>query len=955
MTDMLSRSADEFPLGAAEWPADMSRRQFIEIMSASLALAGLGACNRPPDKTIVPYVTPPDRDLLDAAVYYATAMPWEGFARGLLALSQSGRPTKLEGNPAQPDSQGATDYLMQAAVLLLYDPDRSRTPRHNARPATWNDFEDAWLQLHRALTASQGARFAILTEPTTSPTYLRCLHRLLDRFPRARWYQHTPLTRFDRNGTQTDYDFARADIVLALDADFLFEHPSSLRYARAFATRRRIENGRVNANRLYLIEPSPSITGAMADHSLAASPGRMRQIADAITDAMDGKPSDSGLTDREHTFVAALVSDLRSKAPNILCVVGAHLEPEFHAWAAALNARLGADGVTHHALPAVRSDGDQRSAGDLSALCAAMAAGQFETLVIADVNPKYTAPADIDFAAALSNVKRRIHMGAYVDETAALCDWHLPASHFLESWADLRAYDGTASIAQPLIAPMYGTRSAIELIHFLGEPPGRSAYDLVRETWQKQNSAAADFETNWAKWLNEGVVVGTTNQRTKPTSVDARPRRLARAADAGAQTKDHATTLVIRPDPTIRDGRWSNNAWLQELPKPGSQLVWDNAAYVSPAFAKARALENGDMIELTVAPAQTATLPVWIAPGQASNCVLVHLGYGRTSAGTVGTGRGFDAYRLRRSGTLWSGTLKSVRKTSDRYALVSTQEHFRMEGRDIVRTVAASGTADTTRRKRDALPSLYPERKYDAYRWGMLIDLATCTGCKACVIACQAENNIPVVGKDQVSRGREMHWLRVDRYYAGDEASPEILHQPVPCMQCETAPCEVVCPTAATVHSSEGLNDMVYNRCIGTRYCSNNCPYKVRRFNFLDYRPPADSSVYLQSNPEVTVRARGVMEKCTYCVQRINAARIAAEREDRRVRDGEVRTACQQACPVEAIVFGDLNDPKSRVRARKAEPTEYVLLEELNTQPRTTYLAKITNKSPSALLDPAHA
>jgi molybdopterin-containing oxidoreductase family iron-sulfur binding subunit len=937
--------SDEFAPGASEWLPELSRRRFLELMGASLALAGLGACNRPPQKTIVPYVTPPERDLLDATLYYATAMPWEGYARGLLALSHSGRPTKLEGSPAHPDSLGATDILMQAAVLSLYDPDRSRTPRRHDLPVAWSAFEDEWLAAHRELTDGKGAGLAVLTEPTTSPTFLRGIHELLDRFPAARWYQHTPLSRYDDQGEQEDYDFARADVVLAIDADFLFSHPSSLRYARAFAGRRRIDHGKVNANRLYAIEPAPSITGSMADHHLPASPDHLRRLLVAIENALEGRDVAGTFTDHERRVVRAIARDLRARAPNVLCVAGEHTGPDVRAWAARMNARLHADGNTRHALPAVRSDADPRAAGDLSALVQAMDAGKITTLVVASANPAYTAPRDVPFAAALKKVRRRIHLGMHHDETAALCEWHIPESHFLESWADVRAYDGTASIIQPLISPLYESRSPAELLFFLSTPLGRPDYDLVRETWQKAGATSGDFEAAWRQWLNQGVIDGTANSRTPPKA----------APDAGrlsAPAPARELTIVIRPDPNVRDGRWANHGWLQELPKPNTQLVWDNPALISPEFAGAHDLKNGDLLTLRTAGA-AVDVAVWVAPGVANDCVLVYLGYGRTRAGLIGTSLGFDAYAFREARRPWLAPVVETTRKDGRVLLVSTHAHFSMEGRDLVRTAKATDPERTAGRPPETPPSLYPEWKYDGYRWGMLIDLGTCIGCKACVIACQAENNTPVVGKDQVSRGREMHWIRVDQYYDGDPSNPDILHQPVPCMQCEKAPCELVCPTAATVHSSEGLNDMVYNRCIGTRYCSNNCPYKVRRFNFLDYREPRDSPVYLQKNPDVTVRARGVMEKCTYCVQRINAARITAEREDRRIRDGEVRTACQQACPTEAIVFGDLNDPKSKVRARKAEPTHYVLLEELNTQPRTTYLAKTTNKS-DAVLTPAH-
>jgi len=949
-------TSDEFAAGASEWPTDLSRRRFLEITGATLALAGLAGCNRQPDKTIVPYVTPPDRDALDATLVYATTMPWEGYGRGVLVRANSGRPTKIDGNPAHPDSLGASDLLMQASILDLYDPDRTQSPQRRGSPTSWLIFEDAWRDRRRELTATKGRGLALITEPTTSDTLLRAVHHLLDRFPQARWYQHTPLPRHDRDGELDDYDFAKADVVLAIDADFLFSHPASLRYARAFAQRRRFEHGKVRPNRLYALEPVPSITGSMADHRLATSPARQRELLAALGAALEGQAAPSGhLTAAERQFVARVAADLREHAPNVVCVAGERAAPEIRDWAVAVNARLRANGVTRHALPATRSDADPRAAGDLAAFIASARAGDVDTVVIASTNPAYTAPRAHDFAAAMQKVAHRIHLGSHRDETAMLCEWHLPESHYLESWSDLRAYDGTASLVQPLIAPLYASRGAAELIFFLADGLTRADYDLVRETWQSQRHAPQDFEAAWRGWLNSGVIAGTANARRPGAGPKSDAAGLALAAPApadrgaaephGKTTRPAAAqelTLVLRPDPHVRDGRWANNGWLQELPKPLTKLVWDNPVLISPALARERGWQNGDIIAVRTKVA-TIDVPVWISPGVANDCLIAFLGYGRTHAGAVGTGLGFDAYGWRSANDVWATAIDGVSRRDGHAVLVSTHAHFSMEGRDLVRTVDASSPppalGDDT-----PPPSLYSDVKYDGYRWGMLIDLAACIGCQACVVACQAENNTPIVGKDQVARGREMHWLRVDRYFAGDADNPDVLHQPVPCMQCETAPCEVVCPTAATVHSSEGLNDMVYNRCIGTRYCSNNCPYKVRRFNFLDYREPKGSSLYLQKNPDVTVRSRGVMEKCTYCVQRIDTARIAAERGDRRIADGEVRTACQEACPTEAIVFGDLNDPKSKVRARKAEPTHYVLLEELNTRPRTTYLARTMNK-----------
>ena len=933
----------EFAPGADTWPEELSRRQFIELAAGALALAGISGCNRAPDKTIVPYVDPPPRELADGTVFYATAMPWEGYGRGLLARSNSGRPTKLEGNPSHPDSLGATDALTQAAVLALYDPDRSKAPRHQGNAANWEMFEEAWLAEHRELVEKGGMGLALLTEPTTSPTLLRSIHRLLERFPRAKWYQHTALPRYDFDGIQEDYDFSRADVVVGIDADFLLQHPAALRYARAFAGRRRLEQGRVNSNRFFAFEPTPTVTGSMADHRLTASPWHQRRLMAALSAMLGGRSVPGSPSGEEERVLKALAADLGQQGRRALCVAGPQCGAEERGWARALNARLGAFGETVRLLPAVRSDGDGRSAGGLPELRRALEQREVDLLVIVGANPVYTAPADLEFAAALALSRRQIHLGPYVDETAALCEWHLPESHFLEAWGDLRAFGGAASLVQPLIAPLYQSRSALELVAFLGDPPGRNGYDLVRDTWRERAGESSGFEGQWEEWLQAGVIPGSEN-----AAKAGPPAEREAAPSFGEENSPPALTVILRPDPTVSDGRWANSPWMQELPKPLTHLVWDNAAFVSPAMAAKEGWEDGELLALNAGHG-TVEASVRVLPGQAPDCITVHLGYGRTAAGNVGNGCGFDAYRLRKSGRQWETDAVHVHRLGKRRDLVSTQRHFAMEGREIVKVENAGLVAQGRARTEDEThDSLYPAVEYNGHKWGMLIDLASCIGCQACVAACQAENNIPVVGRDQCAREREMHWIRVDTYFEGDPDHPRILHQPVPCQQCENAPCELVCPVAATVHSSEGLNDMVYNRCVGTRFCSNNCPYKVRRFNFLDFQFPDGSPYFLQKNPEVTVRARGVMEKCTYCVQRIDEGRIAAERANRPVRDGEIRTACQQACPAEAIVFGDLNDSDARVRARKAEPTHYGLLDALNTRPRTTYLARLINPSPLA-------
>ncbi len=900
-------------------------------MGASLALGGMAGCSRFPEDKVVPYVNPPENKPMAGQEYYATAMPVEGFARGILVASNLGRPTKIEGNPDHPESLGATDAVTQAAILSLYDPDRSRTPVRDGRPGAWRTFEEEWDEVRGGAIASGGKGMAVLTEPTSSPSLLREIGLFLAAFPEARWYQHTALAGYEVDGIQPDYDLERAEIVFSIGGDFLFRHPACLRYSRALARRRRVAGNERKAPLHYALEPTPTVTGAMADFRLPASPGRLRFVLDAVAHAVEGGPADrpASLSEAESQFVESLGKALRLEGAVAVCLAGPEQDGDVQRWALAMNDRLAGGTGAFRANRPVRSDNDRRAAGNLEALAESMARGDTERLIVLGPNPAYTAPASLGFSGLLGRVPFAIHLGSHRDETGALCRWHLPEADFLETWMDLRAYGGSTAILQPLIEPLFEGRSALEVLRRLREPGAASGYEIVRETC-RENLGTDAFETRWAGWLQRGLVDGA--------ALPAAPGRSLRPFPiVGKSEPARGKYLVLAPDPSVLDGRWANNAWLQELPKPLNHLVWDNAATLSPALASELGVQNGDIVRLSAGP-MSLEAAAWVAPGQAADCIGLTLGYGRTRAGVVGNNRGFDAYQLRPAGNTWMVPGLSVARTGRQYPLVTTQHHFEMAGRAPVRIVA-EGQRGLAPSKQGG--SLFPPWEVGAYAWGMSIDLNACIGCNACVVACQAENNIPVVGKDQVSRGREMHWIRIDQYFEGSPDNPRVLHQPVPCMHCENAPCELVCPVAATVHSSEGLNQMVYNRCVGTRYCSNNCPYKVRRFNFLDYRSGRGSLVDLQKNPDVTVRERGVMEKCTYCVQRINAARIAAEKDQRTIRDGEIRTACEQACPVEAIVFGNVADPNSRVSRLKRDPTDYSLLGEQNTRPRTTYLAKV--------------
>ncbi|MBI4419155.1 MAG: TAT-variant-translocated molybdopterin oxidoreductase, partial [Ignavibacteriales bacterium] len=889
----------EFPREASVWDESVGRRQFLMLMGASLALAGLNACTKQPDEKIIPYVRSPEQVTPGKPLAFATAMVQSGYATGILVTSHMGRPTKIEGNPDHPASLGSTDAFTQASILSLYDPDRSQVPLNRGTISTRDRFLAALSEALRARQSAAGAGLRILTESITSPTLGDQFARLLRQFPRAQWHQYEPVD-FDnvRKGARhafgrlmnTRYHFDRADIVVSLDSDFLTHGPAAVRYASDFAQKRKVAGGKRSMNRLYALESSPTNVGAVADHRLAVTPLDVELCTRAIARELgiQVRTADVG---KHRTWLSALVSDLQRHRGASVVVPGVYQSPAVHALAHAINERLGNTGKTVSYSDPVEVQPAESQMASLRELVDDIRRGEVKLLVILGANPAYSSPADLDFGSALESVPFSVHLGLYSDETAALSTWHLPQAHYLETWSDARSYDGTATILQPLITPLYGgVSSPHELLELMLGKSDPKSYDIIRDYWRKQVKAA-EFETFWQTSLNDGIVAGSAFPQR-----DVRVRFLDIAALPAAQEQQADTLdLVLRPDPTVWDGRFANNGWLQELPKPMTTITWDNAILVSPSTAGRFALQNEDVVEISHS-GRSITGPVWITPGHPDRSMTVHFGYGRTRAGRVGSNRGFNAYMIRSSASPWSLSGIRIRKTGQRYRLAITQHHHSMEGRNLVRSATLAeflaNPRFATEHENPRNPSLYPPHEYDGYAWGMSIDLNACTGCNACVIACQSENNIPIVGKDQVIAGREMHWIRIDRYYKGSLDDPEIVFQPVTCMHCENAPCEVVCPVAATVHDSEGLNVMVYNRCIGTRYCSNNCPYKVRRFNFLQYSSD-NPTVAMQKNPEVTVRSRGVMEKCSYCVQRISAARIEAKKESRQIRDGEVVTACQ--------------------------------------------------------------
>jgi Fe-S-cluster-containing dehydrogenase component/anaerobic selenocysteine-containing dehydrogenase len=955
---------DEFPPNSSEWPSELSRRHFLQITAASVALAGATGCTRNPPEKIVPYRDQPEEIIPGKPLYYATALTLGGYARGVLVETHEGRPTKIEGNPQHPASLGTSDVFMQAELLTLFDPERSAAVMNRGQISTWEILLGHLAAAAQEWKTNGGAGLRLLTRHETSPTFLDQVRRLLAKYPAAKWHEYEPLAP---TAPPAIYHFEKAEVIVSLGADFLASGSASLKNAHDFAAARRPTAG---MNRLYVAESTPTLTGAMADHRFIMRPKELRQVAREL--ASEGKSKIANL----------IMEDLRAHAGKSVVVAGEYEPAEVHNAARHLNETLGNVGTTVDYPKSVAS-----GARNLRELINDIRAGSVETLIIIGGNPVFDAPADFSFAKLLPKISLTMHGGLYHDETAALCRWHIPLAHELETWSDACAFDDTATIMQPVIEPLFAGRSRHELLAALLEEAPASPYEILRAFWQKQYVAPGrtiktpspqssppgrggrprvsgesgweavreapgegEFGNVWRRSLHDGVIGGGDWKLTRadwsPTLQPPIP-----------PITNHRSpiTLLFRPSARLHDGRFANNAWLQELPDPLTQIVWDNAALISPAMAERLRLVSGEVVNLKFR-GHSVRAPVSILPGQADDCVTVHLGYGRTRAGSVGNNVGFNAGALRMSDAMWGGAGLEIEKTGAHQELITTQHHWRMEGRDLVRT----GTIAKLQRESDAITksgepapradeTLYPPVAYHGHAWAMVIDLNTCIGCGVCTIACQAENNIPVVGKEQVAMNREMHWIRVDRYYEDNSVNPRTLHQPVPCMHCENAPCELVCPVAATVHSSEGLNQMVYNRCIGTRYCSNNCPYKVRRFNFLEYdankfeQPPTRK---LMRNPDVTVRTRGVMEKCTYCIQRINAVKIEAEKMNRAIRDGEIMPACAQACPADAIVFGDGNDANSRVAKLRESPLNYGLLAELNARPRTTYLAKLWNPHP---------
>ena len=977
----------------------VSRRSFVQGSSIAALAAGLQGCVRRPENEIYPYSKAPEHLVPGVSSHFATVTARGRDALGVVVTSHDGRPTKAEGNALHQRSLGATDVRAQAYVWDLYDPDRSKSParrRGNALvDATYEQFDEFFKGLAKDHEADEGAGLRVLAPISNSPSVYRMRAKVLERFPRARFHTYSAVDDDNaREGARLAFgepvvpliDYTKAAVVVSLGSDFLGDEPGSVSAARRFAVTRRTTTPNTIMSRLYVAESNYTITGSQADHRL-----RMPQRdVEALTRALAADLAKGGLAllmpfageievpSGARDWLNAVAEDLMANRGRSIVVAGAGQPPGVHALAHAINYALGnGDSTVGYAAGDTDADYSRTSVQEL-----AKDADSIKTLILLGGNPVYDAPADVDFRALLArDALTTVHLSTHRDETSALCSWHVPLAHELETWGDQKSLDNIVSVQQPLIAPLYGARSPIEVLAALAGEKTVQGFDVVRETHDEMVESfaagvgvplAMGTKGAWRQTLHDGVLL---SDLLHPLFIRRRQKIESRTPDLQAIAKalGEPTTrkplgrdnleIYFEPDFALHDGRHANNLWALELPRPMTKLVWDNAALMSAATCDALGVKNGQMVRLSKGD-RSIEIPVWILPGHADFCVTLSLGWGRSAAGRYGNGKGFDVYPLRGSDGMDFTDGVTVEPLRETYKLVQTQTHDRMEGRPI----AIDATLEEYKAEPDfasyravdpvSTPPLWKQQDYsEGHQWGMVIDLSTCTGCNACVVACQAENNIPVVGKFEVERGREMHWLRIDRYFVGDdENDPEVAVQPVTCQQCEEAPCENVCPVNATVHSPEGLNDMAYNRCVGTRYCANNCPYKVRRFNYLDWHGHLDDkfgwytdfpeSRKLQFNPNVTVRMRGVMEKCTYCVQRIEEGKIAAKRDGRELRDGEIKTACQTACPSNAIIFGDLNNPKSAVASYAKIGRSYKLLSEVGTRPRTTFLARIRNPNP---------
>ena len=966
----------EFPEGADELKNPVSRRKFLSLMGASMALAGLTSCRRPVEK-IIPYVVKPEEIIPGKPQYYATNMPFGTESFGLLVESHEGRPTKIEGNKNHPASGGSSNVFMQAEMLNLYDPDRSQIILNKGKNSSWQAYRSAWKKLAAEYAETGGEGLAILSESFASPTMMRLSEAFMEKFPQATWVTYDSVS--DENifaGIQAatgalarpKYSFKEANVVLSLDSDFLQMDSNDIPHAREFASRRKVRSEKDSMNRLYVVEGTFTITGGMADHRLRVQSGQVGMFAAALAHELSAQGLDIKAprvnAEFDKKWISSVAKDLLANKGNSLVLGGRRQPSEVHTLIALINDVLGNTNKT----VAYSSNPDMQVSNlkSFAELTQSMNAGKLESLVILGGNPVYQAPADIDFEEALKKVKYSVHLSSHVDETSAHTTWHINESHFLESWGDVSGYGG-AGIIQPLIAPLFDGKSNIDVLADLLSDEEVWAYGVVQETWRGL-LGTANFDKAWRKAVHDGF---HASSREMPVAMNK-----SRAQGAVSMSRYYSPTaspddmeVIFTASFTNYDGRYANNGWMQELPDPVTKVTWDNVALISANTAKHFGVKNQDRLKISNG-ATDVVLPVWIQPGMADNTVALELGYGR-QVGRVSTGVGSNVSILRNASGMNIASGFTAEKAFGAHVLACVQDHHGFDEEKLAAdaiqkrlpTIVRESTLSDYQKdpefamafaEKNELKGMWKEHDYsEGNQWGMAIDLTSCTGCSACTIACQSENNIPVIGKDEVSNGRDMSWIRLDRYYTGDVEDPEMVFQPIACQHCEMAPCEGVCPVAATTHSEEGLNEMAYNRCIGTRYCSNNCPYKVRRFNFFNYTKDMPEIVEMAMNPDVSIRFRGVMEKCTFCVQRINVAKIDVKNEGRDLEDGDIVVACQQACPTDAIAFGNINDPNSEVSKMKAQNRDYALLGELNLQPRTSYGAKLRNPNPD--LETEHA
>ena len=1017
-------------------PGSTNRRRFMQLMGASFALAGASAC-RWEKENILPYSRRPQGLEPGKTKYFASVMDVAGTAIPVQVASYDNRPYKIEPNPEHPFSTGGTDAYAQGSILTMFDPDRSQEIRNNDESSTREAFDAAVTKLIDSAKQSGGRGAYVLSGATSSPSMAALKARFAEAMPMAKWFEYESLSRdneragsriaFGQN-VKTHYELGKADVIVSLGADLFGDHPAKLKHARDWGDGRRPEEGKMN--RMYVVETRYTTTGASADHRLPLRSEQILPFALALEAAVaGGKHSATGFLadEKVEKMVKAIAGDLKSHRGKAVVATGHQQDPAVHAVVHRLNSTLGNVGST--VAYTADTTPDRPSHGEaISALAKEMAGGQVKTLFILGGNPAYDAPGDVDFAGAMAKVKTTVHVGLYRDKTAKLSTWHVPMSHFLESWGDARTWDGTITLQQPLIAPLYPSMSAIELmLSVLGDKTApdavvrqatmalvKAAPAMATEGTSNEASSSADDaaaataaaadavaanvpvfaptddpelvaarkalpgfmgeDLQWRRAVARGFIEGTEYPMITPSVQGfAAPKVAARAMKSGAELGNGDFEIIFYDDGKVHDGRFANNGWLQETPDFTTKLTWDNAAILSPATAKKLGVTDRDVVKVTVG-GKTIDLPVYIMPGQATGSIAVAVGYGRPEAGAVGGSlywkvdtTGFDVQPLRTAKSPFRSLGVSIEKTGRTFKLATTQAHWSIDTAGLqemmgrVPELVRAGTLEEYKKNPEFAPhrvhhpkllSLFPEFEWkEGYQWGMAIDLGKCTGCNACVVSCTSENNVPIVGKEQVLVGREMHWLRIDRYFTGDAEDPQIATQPVACVHCQNAPCEQVCPVAATVHDHEGTNNMVYNRCIGTRYCANNCPYKVRRFNYYNYHIDLTKSENyvkrMAHNPDVTVRFRGVMEKCSYCFQRISHAKTEARKEGRGVRDGDIKSACQTACPTNAITFGNVNDKNSQVSKLQALPRSYAMLAELNVKPRTEYLARITNPNPS--------